>query len=285
MPFGVGSRPAHRPAAMSRPWRTLTSRYRTVPIWWDRETMLEQSDAAHLLMLAREREDVRTLPGASRRNRDPCRGLSRFNSPAMSPSEAAAHSAVILDRRKSDQAIQIERLIADGVHVRDDTVTLDRFRTLVPAPQRRNSPNRRRDWAYFPRGTRASRFLGPTSTNESAWIATGSRSPRTRSTGSGTSSQGRRAEFGFLDRCNDGPGRTCGHLRLADFGISSAEPEQDTTGSIRPGLNKSVAAAGELPNWIPTFRSTSDRRGSPTKTSTNSFPAWTSLSNSAIHST
>jgi len=31
-------------------------RYRTVPIWWDRETMLEKSDAAHLLLLADEQD-------------------------------------------------------------------------------------------------------------------------------------------------------------------------------------------------------------------------------------
>ena len=31
-------------------------RYRTVPIWWDRETMLEKSAASHLLLLAQEQE-------------------------------------------------------------------------------------------------------------------------------------------------------------------------------------------------------------------------------------
>ncbi|ACV76638.1 hypothetical protein Namu_0205 [Nakamurella multipartita DSM 44233] len=31
-------------------------RYRTVPIWWDRETMLAASDASHLLLLAHEQE-------------------------------------------------------------------------------------------------------------------------------------------------------------------------------------------------------------------------------------
>lgn len=71
----------------------------------------------------------------------------------MSPSEAAAHSAVILDRRKPDQAIQIERLIADGVHVRDDTVTLDRFRTLVPRPPAAELAEPAR-WAYLPGETR-----------------------------------------------------------------------------------------------------------------------------------
>ena len=170
----------------------------------------------------------------------------------MSPSEAAAHSAVILDRRKPDQAIQIERLIADGVHVRDDTVTLDRFRTLVPRPPAAELAEPAR-WAYFAWRNTVVKILGPhlyerVRLDRNRLKITTDEQHRLRKLRVGVA--GLSSGYSIaLTLALDG---LCGHLRLADFdNLELPNLNRIPLGLFDLGLNKSVAAARRIAELDP----------------------------------